>query len=93
MVERPVPDGGQGRKVSSRRFWILILATLGISEALGLLAGWWFYRLLPHVVPQSMSSTAITLGATQLFLTRGALLGVVLFVWTLAVLLGARLLR
>jgi hypothetical protein len=66
---------------------------LVVAELVGLCAGWWFYRLIDRVVPQGSLSQANRLGALQLFLLRGALLGLVIFVCALLGILAWRLLR
>lgn len=68
----------------SRSTGVLIL--LFGSVILGIAAGEWFYRAVP---PPALESSAMHMG----FLLHGALVGLMIFLWTLLVLLIQRLWR
>ena len=73
------------------RLGLLIL--LIACELFGLLAAQWFFRVFKVTVPPAMITSFNELSAHGMFLVNGAVLGLVLFLWCLAVLALAKLFR
>ena len=66
----------------SRRVWG-ILVLFGLSLVLGMLAGEFFFRIWLKTVPPAVTTSFNTGSAHAYYLWRGAVLGVVFFLWGL----------
>jgi hypothetical protein len=67
----------------SRRWWRVVVLLAG-SEILGLLSGHWYFGIFNRTVPSAMVTDFSRAAAHGYFLYRGALLGFVFFLWSLA---------
>ena len=59
----------------------LLLALIG-SMALSAAAGKWFFNLYDSSIPDALRAQTISSGTQLMFLTRGMMLGIAVFVWT-----------
>jgi len=72
-------------RMTPRKITLIVLLLLG-AEAIGLVAGDMFYRLCLQLVPPAFL-TGFNRGAARVaFTTYGAILGVVVFAWSLTIL-------
>ncbi len=70
--------------------WIVLLL---VSEVIGIVAGHWFYGLYVGSIPDPLKAQTAMQGTRLMFWLNGLLLGLVVFVWTLAAQLVVRLFR
>lgn len=87
------PREGSGSSRGSSRSRIGILGLAIASEVLGLLMGQWFWGIYQQTVPPAMVTGFNKATAHGLFLTNGAIAGVVLFVWAMLAVMLAPLFR
>ncbi len=70
----------------------LLLALIG-SMALSVAAGKWFFTLYQGSIPDALRAQTITSGTQLMFISRGMILGVAVFVWTMIAVLMAPLFK
>jgi hypothetical protein len=70
----------------------LLLALIG-SMALSVAAGKWFFTLYEGTIPDTLRAQTISSGTQLMFISRGMMLGVAVFVWTMIAVLMAPLFR
>lgn len=75
-----------------RRIVGLVLMLIG-SVILGILSGSWYFHLFRVTVPPAVLTSFNQATAQAAFLGYGLLIGAVIFLWSLAVLLLAKLFR
>lgn len=76
----------------SRRAWGIVILIV-LSEVFGLLAANWFFGLYDRTVPPAMVTAFNRSTAHGAFLFQGLILGLIIAIWSLAVLLLATFFR
>lgn len=74
-IEKSRPPRG----MSKRTMGLIVLAI--VSEAAGLLTGHWFFGIYEQTIPPAVITAFNKTTAYGWFLTNGAILGAVFFVW------------
>ena len=72
----------------SRRTLGILMLLVG-SEVLGLLSGYWYFGIFNKTVPPAVVTEFNRSAAYALFLVRGLVLGLGLFLWSFLVVLAA----